>query len=374
MIVFLTVYLLIYGSVHWYFYARLRTAVELPDGIQLGAAIFLSAMVAGPIVMHLLEGSGPLFLVRFLSNVCYTWMGFIFLFFAASLFLDLLRVLPYLFALGDIFDFPLYSFLRFIISMVLALIITIYGTFEANNIQVERLTIQSEKLPTRTGNIKIAQISDLHLGTTVPKSRIRKISRILKQENPDLIVSTGDLIDASDCNGVNAAAFLAKFNPTYGKFAVTGNHEFYHGLDEALECTEGAGFKMIRNDLVHIDRFLTIIGVDDDEALRFGVVENLDEAGLISRVDQNRFILYLRHQPRWKPYMLGKFDLMLSGHTHKGQIFPFNLLTGLFFKVNAGREYLGNGSQIYVSRGTGCWGPQIRFLAPPEVTIIELMP
>jgi hypothetical protein len=99
----------------------------------------------------------------------------------------------------------------------------------------------------------------------------------------------------------------------------------------------------------------------------------VNEAELLAGLPRDRFILFLKHQPRIDQSSIGLYDLMLSGHTHKGQIFPFNLATRLLFPMNAGAYDLGKGSRLYVSRGSGTWGPPIRFLAPPEITVIELV-
>ena len=118
---------------------------------------------------------------------------------------------------------------------------------------------------------------------------------------------------------------------------------------------------------------IIIVGVDDLAGKRYGLAPNVSEKALLSKLPRKYFTLLLKHRPHLNEAEGGLFDLQLSGHTHKGQIFPFSLIVKLFYPYFNGLFSLGNNSYIYVSRGTGTWGPPVRFLAPPEVTVIELV-
>jgi predicted MPP superfamily phosphohydrolase len=166
---------------------------------------------------------------------------------------------------------------------------------------------------------------------------------------------------------------LKEVNPRYGKFAVTGNHEFYAGLEKALAFTEDAGFVILRGEGTNIGDFLNIAGIDDHQGESFGSPNPLTERELLSKLPNDNFTLFLKHRPVLDKDALGLFDLQLSGHAHKGQIFPFSLLTKLSYPTDDGCLKLENGSYLCVSRGAGTWGPPIRFLAPPDVVVIELV-
>jgi predicted MPP superfamily phosphohydrolase len=116
-----------------------------------------------------------------------------------------------------------------------------------------------------------------------------------------------------------------------------------------------------------------VVGVDDGEAKRFGGTGNLSEKELLSGLPQENFTLFLKHRPNLGKGSLGLFDLQLSGHAHKGQIFPFGLVTRAIYPTDDGCLKLEDGSYLCVSRGAGTWGPPIRFLAPPDVMVIELV-
>ena len=219
----------------------------------------------------------------------------------------------------------------------------------------------------------IPVFTDVHLGLIVREGRLQKILDKVKEAQPDILVSTGDLVDGQIDDLTGLAELLNEIHPPFGKFAVTGNHEFYAGLDQALRFTEKAGFTVLRGEARDVAGFVTIAGVDDPTARYFGAVRGAPEPRLLAGVPRERFALLLKHRPVMGEEALGLVDMQLSGHTHKGQIFTFNYLSKIFFPHDAGLVHLPGNSFLYVSRGSGTWGPPIRFLAPPEVTIITLV-
>jgi hypothetical protein len=159
-----------------------------------------------------------------------------------------------------------------------------------------------------------------------------------------------------------------QIRPRLGKYAVTGNHEFYAGLAQALETIERSGFRVLRGEGVTLDGVVNIVGVDDPTG-----GNTIDEASLLGSIQNGIFTLYLKHRPEVLEESCGLFDLQLSGHAHRGQIFPFRFLTGMVYPMQNGLYDLASGSKLYTSRGSGTWGPPIRVLSPPEITIIELV-
>jgi hypothetical protein len=250
-----------------------------------------------------------------------------------------------------------------------------YGLFEAGAIRLEQVTITTPKIPREMGTFTICQISDVHLGLIVREERLMKVIDLVKQARPDVLVSTGDLVDGQIDDMGGLARLLQAINPPYGKFAITGNHEFYAGLKQALRFTEQSGFTMLRGGAKEVAGFMTIAGVDDPAGKAFGVVPGASEEALLTAALKGRFVLLLKHRPTVDKRAADLFDLQLSGHTHKGQIFPFSLFVKLSTPYDAGLVRLDQGLKhiLYVSRGTGTWGPPIRFLARPEVTVITLV-
>jgi len=188
------------------------------------------------------------------------------------------------------------------------------------------------------------------------------------------VVATGDTVDGHISHIDGVSGLLRELQSPRGMVAVFGNHEYYAGLGPSRSFLEQSGFRVLQDQVALVGENLALVGVDDPAAKRFGITGGVKEADLLSGISKDRFVLLLKHRPVIAQGSAGRFDLQLSGHVHKGQIFPFNLLTWLSFPVRAGMNQVSGGGQLYVSRGTGTWGPPIRFLAPPEVTVIDLEP
>jgi predicted MPP superfamily phosphohydrolase len=375
-IMFLLIFFLIYGGFHLYMYLKAKSALGFGTKTALPVICFLALMVFAPLLIRAFEKPGLEPVARVFGYIGYTWMALLFLFFSISIMIDLLRLFVWLAGLitsRNLSSLTGVTPYHFVLPFALALGICVYGFFEAANIQVERTTIASPKVPERVGSFKIVQISDVHLGVMVGERKLGRILDIVRRENPDLLVSTGDLVDGEMCNLAEAIRLLKQVNPPWGKFAVTGNHEYYAGLDKALDFTRNAGFTILRGEATTVDSFLNVAGVDDHQANSFGGSRGMTEHDLLASLPKGNFTLFLKHRPLLDKGALGLFDLQLSGHAHKGQIFPFSIFTKLSYPTDDGCLRLSDGSYLCVSRGAGTWGPPIRFLAPPDVVVIELV-
>jgi len=375
MTLFLFIYFSIYGGVHLYAFLKLKRgfALELPAYLIL--AIFMILMVVSPIVVRISERYGYEALARGLAYIGFTWMGLLFIFISASFFFDIYRLLHFsarMLTQRPLADFTL-SLRNFCtLAMLFSFAVVIYGYFEALHIRTEHVTVKTSKIPEKIGRFRVVQISDVHLGLIVGKSRLKRILRQVKDARPDILVSTGDLVDGQ-MDDLEALTDMFQNIPTkYGKFAITGNHEFYAGLDRALAFTEKAGFTMLRGEGITVSNLLNVAGVDDPARKRYGQDRAASEKALLEKMPREKFTLFLKHQPVINSESLGMFDLQLSGHTHKGQIFPFNLVTKLYYRMHTGLSKVNGNALLYVSRGSGTWGPPFRFLSPPEVTVIDI--
>ncbi|HEY5512194.1 MAG TPA: metallophosphoesterase [Geomonas sp.] len=372
MLPFLLFYLTIYGGAHAYLLSRTVRGFHLAapcPAIFLVVSVF---MVLAPILVRVLERSGMDGPARFVAHLGYLWMGFFFLFLSASLALDLVRGV--LAAAGWLWqrDLMLPEARLLTLSICLALAASLYGFFEARSIRVERVTLHSAKLPKDVGRVRIVQISDVHLGIMFGKEGLRRVLDKVAELGPDLLLCTGDLVDGQMDGLGGRDEELSALHPPLGKFAVLGNHEVFAGVAPSVSFTRRSGFRLLRGEAVAVADFLTVAGVDDP-ALPRGAGEATEQA-LLASLPRDRFTILLKHRPTVEQQSRGLFDLQLSGHVHKGQIFPFNLITHLVYPVKMGLSGGGAGSLLYVSRGSGTWGPPLRVLAPPEVTVIDLLP
>jgi len=359
-----------------YGFIKAKRALSFGAGTNVALLVFLVIMVFSPILVRVTERFGYELLARLVAYIGYIWMGFLFLFVSASLVIDIYHLLVFLVrsALSiDLSRITLSPRNAFFIPLALCLAITVYGYFEAIGIKTEHVLIRTPKIGKETAPLKIAQISDVHLGLIVREKRLRRILDKVKDADPDIFVSTGDLVDGQIDDLSGLAEMLSDIKPRYGKFAVVGNHEFYAGLGRSLDFIKKAGFTILRGNGLPVSGPITVVGIDDPAAKMDNPSSGTSEKDLISSVPTKKFLLLLKHRPSVDKETVGLFDLQLSGHTHKGQIFPFSLVTGLSHPANAGHYSLQKNSHLYVSRGSGTWGPPIRFLSPPEVTIIELV-
>ena len=376
MTLFLLSFFSLYSLAHFYVFLKARAALALGPKTSIVLLLFMATMILAPLVVRVAEHNGYERCARLLAYIGYTWLGGIFLLLSASLAVDLYRLLL---TVGerilqrDLTSLSVSTRGSFLFPLVLSLLIAVYGYFEAQDIRTEKIVLKTSKIPQGIGRLRIVQVSDVHLGLIVRQGRLTRILDAVKRANPDILVSTGDLVDGQINRLEGLVELLNEINPRYGKFAITGNHEFYAGLHPALRFTEKAGFTILRDEGVTVGEVITIAGVDDPTGGYVGVLKNLSEKELLSKFPRDRFTLLLKHRPSVEESSLGLFDLQLSGHIHKGQIFPFSLLTWLYYPNYAGLYSLPHGSHVYVSRGSGTWGPPIRFLAPPEVTVVELV-
>ena len=372
---FLLVIFSIYGAVHAYAFLKVRAAFPLGVIGSILLGMFMAAMTVSPVMVRILEKYGYGVMARSLSWVAYTWMGVLFLFFSISLLTDVLRLTARMASImlrTDLSWLMPSSTQAFVIPLLLALVLAVYSFYEALHIRPEMMTIRSARIPPEAGTIRIAQISDVHLGLIVREDRLRRILGVIQEARPDIIVSTGDFVDGQIDAISGLAEIFGGLTPRYGKYAVTGNHEFYAGIDHSLEVTRTAGFTVLRNEAVSVAGII-IAGADDPTGRRFGLTRPVSEHDMLSSLSRGTYTILLKHLPVARENSAGLFDLQLSGHTHRGQLFPFRFMVRLFFSYISGTHDLPGGSRLHVSRGTGTWGPPMRFLAPPEVTIIDLV-
>jgi predicted MPP superfamily phosphohydrolase len=370
----ITTFTSLYTSMHVYAFLKLRRAVALTGIATALLAGFMILMILTPLIVRLVESANFEKEARIFAYVGYTWMGIMFLFFAASFTVDVWRFLVYV-AEGvlktGLAGVKVSARQAFFLPLFAAVLAAGYGTTEAMNIRTETIVLKSPKI---TRPIRIVQISDVHLGLLIREPRLSNILKKVAAASPDMLVSTGDLVDGQTDSLNGVGNLLKEIKAPLGKYAVTGNHEFYAGLDRSLEFMNQAGFRVLRGEGASVAGLINIAGVDDPVVRSYGPSREIPERQLLSGLPKDKFTLFLKHRPDVEQSSEGLFDLQLSGHAHKGQLFPFTLVVRLVFPRIDGLYSLSSGSWLYVSRGTGTWGPPIRFLAPPEVSVIDLVP
>lgn len=341
---------------------------------MLPASLWSFLMVLVPILVRFLERNNHENAARLMAMAGFCWMGWIFIFCSVAALLKSCQGIHWL--LRRLMILPDFTWLHprqlFVFCLLISTTVFIRGWFEAQAVRTEKVTLATEKLPSDS-KLRVVLISDLHVGLLNGESFVQKVTAKISSEKPDIVISTGDLVDSNlrDSNGISAA--LQQLMPPLGKIAIPGNHEYYAGFGRAKEFTDKSGFKMLRSDAAAFGERLWVIGVDDPAGKQTSDYDTDAESRLLADAPQDKFILLLKHRPDVDGKSLGRFDLQLSGHVHNGQIFPFGLITRLKYRMPTGLTAFKSGGWLYTSRGTGTWGPPIRFLAPPEITVIDLV-
>jgi hypothetical protein len=256
-----------------------------------------------------------------------------------------------------------------------ALLLTALGTWGARRPRVVRVTVPIAGLPEDLEGFRIVQLSDLHVGATIKRPFVRAVVDTANGLDPDVLALTGDVADGRVAALRAEVAPLADLRARYGKYFVSGNHDYY--WDPAgWHCEiERLGFDVLTNEhrlLEHGRGRLLLAGVTDRSASHRVPGHASDPVAALAGAPDSDVKVLLAHQPSSAfAARAAGFDLQLSGHTHGGQYFPFSLLVRLFQPFVAGLHRLEE-MWLYVSRGTGYWGPPLRLGAPSEITQIEL--
>ena len=310
----------------------------------------------------------------------YTGLGFVSLLFFIQAGADLLSLLKSLFAKGHSFDPHRRAFLGLSAKTIMGSIAglgSIWGMYNATKEPViKRVEIKIDGLPESLKGFRMAQITDLHVGSMITGKFVKTVTRKIKELNADMLFFTGDAADGSVQSYGKHLQSLAEINPKYGKYFVTGNHEYYSDMNGWLQLIEGLGFKILVNESQNIivnDATIMITGIPDRGGGHFSSFHKTNMKKAVGGMNPSDLKILLAHQPKDVEHALKYgFDLQLSGHTHGGQYFPFSLLVQLAHPFIKGLHKRKN-TWIYINQGTGYWGPPLRIGTEPEITEITLV-
>ncbi|MBN1211937.1 MAG: metallophosphoesterase [candidate division Zixibacteria bacterium] len=255
--------------------------------------------------------------------------------------------------------------------------LTGYGLFEAlRRPRIVEVNLPIEGLPKDLDGFTIAQITDIHVSHTLRRPFVQTVVDMVNDLQPDLVALTGDLVDGNVAELGDDVAPLADLKAPYGAYFITGNHEYYSGVEQWLKEIPRLGFKVLINEHRLIERGegrLLLAGVTDFTGGSFRADHISDPHRALAGAPESHAKILLAHQPKsiFEAAKAG-FDYVISGHTHGGQYFPYHFLAALAQPYISGLHEHGN-TRIYVSNGTGYWGPQLRIGARSEITLHRLV-
>ena len=381
--IFLLAFTTFVGAIHYYLWHRLLRATQTGDRLQrIGTRVLVGFGIAMPSALFLVQLL-PRSIGSFASFVVYTWMGFAGLLASCLIASELPRLALTLVSRlrsGQPIDVARRVFLSRIIAGVAGVVtlgLSGAGVVEAlGEVALQRLKVRLRKLPKDMSGLRIVQLTDLHIGPMIGRAWLEGIVARVNALDADIVVITGDLVDGSVEALRDHIAPLAGLRSKLGVYFVTGNHEYYSGVTSWVEHLGRLGLRVLRNERVTIGEGASsfdLAGVDDHTGGQFEKGHGADVPKALAGRDAGRECILLAHQPKeiFEASKLG-VGLQISGHTHGGQVFPATLLVHLQQPFVAGLDRLGD-TQIYVSRGTGYWGPPMRVAAPAEITLIEVM-
>ncbi len=376
-VIFFAVFFTVYGSANYYVFIRGWQA--LPSGSQLkipylGIFLFFAlSYIAGRIIGRFTVCG----LSHWLTWIGSFWFGIILYLFLIVIVVDLLRLSHHFFNWFPIWitaNIDRAKQLTALAAIVTTSIVMVIGYINALHPRIRHVDINVQTSDAGRESLTIALVTDIHLGTIIQNSRLAYMVDLLNGLHPDIVFLAGDIID-EDIKPVvedNMGETLKNIRSRYGTYAVTGNHEYYAGVEESVRYLTDHGVTVLRDTAITIDERFVLVGREDRTLTQLTGRERKPLEQILAGVNKNLPIVLMDHQPLGLDQAIrNKVDLQVSGHTHNGQLWPIQFITGMIFDVSWGYRRFGN-TNFYVSCGYGTWGPPVRLGNQPEVVQITM--
>ncbi len=379
-IIFITIILIFLTSGCYYIGKRIIWLIPMLETkkyyVFITLGLFVFVQVLGPMWYRIPPWSGERpFILQWLTYISLGFLATVlFYFLTAELILFLIKKVPYFSQSSDSFE----NLERrvFMGVSLFSIFSAIQGTNTAlRGLEVEFVEVPIKNLPLEFEGFTLAQISDLHVGPTIDRQYAQRVVDLTMNQKPDTIVLTGDMIDGYPEVLKEHLEPLKQLSAEHGVFYCTGNHEYYWGGEQWCQEFSSMGFSVLLNENRLISKGssqICIGGLTDLRAEGFIPSHKPDINKTFKDIPKEMIKILLVHQPGAYPYSIDAgVHLQLSGHTHGGQFFPWNIFVALTHKFNRGLYFYKN-LWVYTNRGTGYWGPPLRFGIPPEITLIKL--
>ncbi len=369
--IFLTIVLSIYGLINWYIYARTSVLLEGSSLIKVLIRLFFWIMVFAYPLSRIAERFINNDIIVFFVKIGSFWMGAMLYLFLIFFIVDIFRLINYSIPVIGILDYksnPANKELIAKVVYVVTMVVLIVATINARNPRINHQSLIVNKQINE--KLRIATVSDIHLGTLISHRSLKQLVNKLNEQNPDIVLFAGDVFDEDISHVINNGLgnYFTQIKAPLGVFAIPGNHEYFGGVEHKLQYLKDHGVQVLRDSTILINGKFYIIGRDDrSNTRRKSVLE------LINGTDSSKVIILLDHQPfDLAQSAQNGIDLQISGHTHHGQLWPFNYITNAIYEVSSGYKKIGD-THVVVSNGFGTWGPPMRLGNRPEILVIDLI-
>ncbi|MBN1198608.1 MAG: metallophosphoesterase [Bacteroidales bacterium] len=376
-LIFLSVILIVYGSINVYIFIRGLQAIPSGTGWRTWFSLIFWGIASTFILARILERAYPSLLSGIVTWIGSFWLGFMLFFFLAVVMIDLLRLANSFlhFFPPSICVNPMQTRLITLFTVLGLAVLFITASFiNARIPRIKELNLTISKPNAIPGNLVIVMASDIHLGTIIASRKANRLVEKINAMNPDLVLFAGDIVDEDLAPVINnnLGNALSRIKSRLGVYAITGNHEYIGGVDKAVNYLKDHGINMLRDTAVFLENHLYLVGRDDRDKPRFTGKPRKEIEELLAKIDTSFPVILMDHQPfNLARHAQMGIDLQLSGHTHDGQLWPLNYLIDAIYEVSWGYKKIEN-THFYVSSGYGTWGPPLRLGNRPEIVKINL--
>jgi len=374
MIIFFAIVLTIYSLLNIYLFFKGYNAIPALHNYRLiySISFFLLAVIF--IVAKILESKHSSVITDILNIIGGFWIAFMFYGFLFFLLSDIILISLRITGIVSGENILVFRKWSLFITLIFSSLLITGGFINAVIPVVKKYDITINKPAGEIKTLRIAAVSDIHLGSIIRKRSMKKLSVMLKDLRPDIVLLLGDIIDG-EIGPVLRDDLLQYFSQPVSSdklFAITGNHEFIGGANRTIPYIESRGIRVLKDEMVTLPGGIQLIGRLDRDSRRFMGIERQSLDELMKKADTSRAVILLDHQPFHLDESVKKgVDLQLSGHTHNGQMWPLNYVTAWIYELSYG--YLKKGkTQFIVSSGYGLWGPRVRSGSRSEVLLINI--
>ena len=377
MALFFIIFLTVYTSLNFYVFIRGWQVISAyPILKPIYAILFIVAAYGYVLAKVLYKYLHPV-AYDILLGVGAIWFAFLAYFILSLLLIDIVRLLNGWFHFLPAYISNNYEFakkMNAIVVIALVGLIVFFGNLNKRNIEIRNLEITIPKGGSKLDELNIVMASDIHLSPIDGERLLEKIVEKMNSLNPDIILLAGDIVDDKaivlEERGIGES--FKRLKSKYGVYSINGNHEFINGVDSCVRFAEKFGIKFLRDSYTLIDSSFYIIGREDVSMKQFSGKERKTLEEIAKDLPDNYPKILLDHTPfNLEQAQQNKIDLQLSGHTHHGQIWPANIITGMIYEISWGYKKKGN-THYYVSSGAGTWGPPVRTGSSSEIVNIKI--